>query len=267
MVLSVRLADDGKCHPWTDVIADEVAASGALSELDLKPKGPGTHELLSLHIPLVYADQQTAASAAATTHVPLRSPRYAVLQPATPAAATPTAASALNSWGTAAGPLSPSQQAVANVAQRFAGQGRTSSASGIRTPGRLSPHTQQQFSQAAQQAEHTRAAVTHLVANAISAVNRAHEKDVVPSAGVPDDAAAAAAAAAEEQRQIRGHGPFVGVPIKPIAGAYSVAILVRHGCDVREHTQPSHTDLLCCVSTAFAWPARQRTVPTRCRST
>lgn len=223
VVLSVRLADDGHCDPWTDVIADEVAASNAQSELDSQARN--THEFLSQHLPDVYTDPISGVNTTATSPEPSRSPLHAFSQPPTPTAASPATSVA------APGPTAPpSQQPFAASAAAQSPTQTTASAvfafdaQHIRTPTRAS--SVYLLSQAAQQAESSRAAVEQLVANAISAVKHAHQEGCIASTGALGDAAATAAAEDEKERQ--GHGQFVGVPLQPIAGAYSIAILVRN---------------------------------------
>ena len=216
-MLSVCLADDGKCDPWTDVIADEVATQ---STLESQPKGPGTHEFLSQHLPDVHTNPLSGANTTAATPDALQSPLNGVSHPATSTAASPAT-------HVTASPSSPlQQQPLATATHRPAvppiSIPATPDSSKIRTPPRAG--SAYSLSQAAQQAESSRSAVEKLVAGAVAAVKRAHQEADAPNT----DAAGIAAAAEEHARQQHGHGPFLGVPLEPVAGAYSIAILVRY---------------------------------------
>lgn len=214
VVLSVRLADDGKCDPWTDVIADEVAAQ---SELDSQPDAPGTHEFLAQHLADVHIDPSRGYCTPTTSPETSRSPMNAVSQPPTPTAASPATK-------VAASPASPIQQPLGSGTNRPASLSIPNAVSAesqrIRTPVRAgSPYPR---SQAAQQADSSAAAVEQLVANAISAVKQSHHQGDLRAS----EAAEAATAAAEHQRELKGHGPFLGLPLHPVPGAYCIALMV-----------------------------------------
>lgn len=230
VVLSVRLADDGTCEPWTDVIADDVAASNEQEAIDAAHKGPGTHEFLSQHLPDVYHNPVSAINTATTTSIPLKSPLAGVSQPHTPVAVTPTAVSPRSSYHSLVTPpwsATQSQHLPPVIFERHGSHSAASAAglSEIRTPTRAgSAYSQYSLAQAAQQAESGRVAVEQLVSKAISAAKVTHheaqESPQVTAAGGEGETA-------EQTKEREGHGPFFGVPLEPISGAYCIAIMVR----------------------------------------
>jgi hypothetical protein len=69
--------------------------------------------------------------------------------------------------------------------------------------------------------------VEQLVSNAITAVKKARHEGTDTAAGESEDASSVVVTAGTTETEGQGHGPFVGVPLHPVAGAYSIAMLVR----------------------------------------